>query len=1145
MAVHPERLLRHLRRLVPRPSADRAADAALLETFVRHQTDEAFAALVGRHGPMVLGVCRRVLRDCHEAEDAAQATFLVLARKATTIRHPETLAAWLHRTAHNLAVKCRRGNTRRRQREMRSNPSPAPPDPLDEITARELLAIFDEELRRLPEGYRLPLILCGLEGRTQEEAARQLGWTPGALKGRLERGREKLHRRLAQRGLTLSAALAAAEAWRGVTAATPAGFLGPTFLAAATAAARTGVADGRIAPQVVALAEEGVRSVTLTKAKVFLALLLAVAGAGVGLLARQGPAAQPPEENRMATQQTPRADRLGDRLPEGALVRLGTLRWRAHGEVEALAFSPDGKTIAALSPRGIDRGLCLFERATARQVKHISPPDTYFWHIAFSPDGARLACSATVDKGDRSKSVVQIWEPSTARLVQEFVVGHAHWVGWSPAGQPLAVFLGEGEVLLRELATGTQRRLAAKGLPPSDRGLPSCTYAPAAKVLAVPDYNGVLHVWDAATGAERCAVQAKGSYVHGLALSPDGRSLASLARAGAENTVQLWDVATGTVTHTVATDQTYLHGVAFTPDGKTLATVGWWEVRFHDVATGRERGRTRGDKRSFAPAVAFAPDGKTLVTAEKYSDAVHLWDVATGVLLPEPAGHTNAPYQVAFSPDGRRVVTGGGQDGTLRVWDAASGAALTEVRLGEGVRACAFSADSRVLFSCSDGDQLRFHDAATGRLLHEMKLEDPQQPDADQAGMFMYLCDGGKTLVALSHYTARKGGEFIRAFLVTGWDTATRKQLFRRRRESVHFGVAVSADGKLLAVPQDDPSVKWSKEGAGFGLIRLEDLATGEYLLNLPGRGGQSHPLGFSPDGRLLVAQHFDFAGRPRPAGRGVECDHTLRVWEVATAGEVLALPSVLNARVAFSPDGRVLAVSSPSQQILLWDLRRGKELRRIRGFGAEVVSLAFSPDGSRLVSGLRDSTLLIWEGVPVRPPHKEEGLDDTGISRAWADLGADAPTAFAARGRLAQTPEKAVSVLRERLTPVPPTDAQRLRRLIADLDSDRFRVRQEARKALEEIAEPAAGALRRALAEKPSLEVRRQITGLLENLRGPITRPESLRALRGVAVLEDIGSTQAQQVLTTLAKGDPEARLTREAKASLERLARRAASHP
>src|SRR5437763_824110 len=141
MAAHPERILRHLRRLVPRPPSDPATDAGLLDAFVRRKDEDAFAALVARHGPMVLGVCRRVLRDAHKAEDAAQATFLVLARKADTIRRPETLAVWLHRTAHHLALKGRRADTARREREVRSalaTPGPSPPDPLDELTVREL-----------------------------------------------------------------------------------------------------------------------------------------------------------------------------------------------------------------------------------------------------------------------------------------------------------------------------------------------------------------------------------------------------------------------------------------------------------------------------------------------------------------------------------------------------------------------------------------------------------------------------------------------------------------------------------------------------------------------------------------------------------------------------------------------------------------------------------------------------------------------------------------------------------------------------------------------------------------------------------------------------------------------------------------------
>jgi RNA polymerase sigma factor (sigma-70 family) len=215
MPARPEQLLLHIRRLTPPPDPD--TDAALLGRFVRARDGDAFAALVRRHWPMVWRVCRRVLHDAHEAEDAAQAAFLVLARKAAAIHRPDRLAAWLHGTAHHLALNCRTADARRQRREARgprAASAPPPRDPLEQLTARELLAFVDEEVRRLPEVYRLPVILCCLEGHTQEEAARRLGWSPGSVKGRLERGRARLRARLAGRGLGLSAALAAVEVLR-------------------------------------------------------------------------------------------------------------------------------------------------------------------------------------------------------------------------------------------------------------------------------------------------------------------------------------------------------------------------------------------------------------------------------------------------------------------------------------------------------------------------------------------------------------------------------------------------------------------------------------------------------------------------------------------------------------------------------------------------------------------------------------------------------------------------------------------------------------------------------------------------------------------------------------------------------------------
>jgi RNA polymerase sigma factor (sigma-70 family) len=177
-------------------------DAELVGRFATRRDEDAFAEIVDRHGPMVLGVARRVTGTHHLAEEVFQATFLTLARRARDLRRPASLTAWLHQTTYRLALTAVRAKKRRRRAEtipaVRSQT-----DPLADLSAREVVTIIDDELRRLPETLRQPLVLCCLEGRSQDEAAALLGWTPGSVRGRLERGRQKLAARLA-RGLTLA-----------------------------------------------------------------------------------------------------------------------------------------------------------------------------------------------------------------------------------------------------------------------------------------------------------------------------------------------------------------------------------------------------------------------------------------------------------------------------------------------------------------------------------------------------------------------------------------------------------------------------------------------------------------------------------------------------------------------------------------------------------------------------------------------------------------------------------------------------------------------------------------------------------------------------------------------------------------------------
>ncbi|MBL8793856.1 MAG: sigma-70 family RNA polymerase sigma factor, partial [Planctomycetia bacterium] len=214
----PGSLLQHLRRLLVGPPTA-VQDAQLLQQFLINQDESAFTALVARHGPLVLGVCRRVLHDPHAAEDAFQATFLVLARQAQAIRRPETLSSWLYGVAYRVAARLRSQTRQRHSRESQvpaMDRADAPPDrdpqhldhadPTAEASRRELRSVLDEELNRLPDKYRLPMVLCYLEGKTNDEAAAQLRWTKGTVSGRLARARDLLRDRLARRGLALSLA---------------------------------------------------------------------------------------------------------------------------------------------------------------------------------------------------------------------------------------------------------------------------------------------------------------------------------------------------------------------------------------------------------------------------------------------------------------------------------------------------------------------------------------------------------------------------------------------------------------------------------------------------------------------------------------------------------------------------------------------------------------------------------------------------------------------------------------------------------------------------------------------------------------------------------------------------------------------------
>jgi RNA polymerase sigma factor (sigma-70 family) len=335
-------VLRHVRRLAGTRDPDQPSDGQLLERFTSRRDEAVFAELVQRHGPMVLNVCRSVLRHDQDAEDAFQAAFVVLARKADSIRRQEAVAGWLHEVAHHVAVKAQADAARRRVRERRASEM-ASADPTLDMTLRDLQRVLHEELQRLPDKYRVPLVLCYLEGRSQEETARHLGWAKSTVRGRLDRGREHLRRRLARRGMALSAVWCAAD----LALRTPAikAALMNSVVRAALLSSGDQAASGVVSAQASALAEGVTRAMFRGKVKLVTFVLLAACFLAAGALTHRALAAKetsaPAQKSEAFAKKEGTAQAASAKPADDAKGEEGDVV-----EVSGRVESPDGKPAA-------------------------------------------------------------------------------------------------------------------------------------------------------------------------------------------------------------------------------------------------------------------------------------------------------------------------------------------------------------------------------------------------------------------------------------------------------------------------------------------------------------------------------------------------------------------------------------------------------------------------------------------------------------------------------------------------------------------------------------------------------------------------------------------------------------------------------
>jgi RNA polymerase sigma factor (sigma-70 family) len=1116
-------VLRRIRTLMAASDFEHWTDADLVRRFAENRDDAAFAVLVQRHGGLVLKVCRHVLRTDADAEDAFQATFLILARKASRCQTERSLASWLHGIAFHCARNVSKSAMRRDRRERSAKSARTPESPAMQAALHELQAMLDEEIERLPQKYRGPFILCCLEGKSRADAAQMLGCKEGTLASRLATAREFLQERLSARGVTWSAVLGAASLSSAAMSASV-----PTALAQRTTDAAVAFAAGHataVSAQALAVAKGVMKSMLVAKlnslAIVMLAISLTASALG-GLIAQSGsdkarnPIAKssPPrqavnEKDGPRDNDQPHVDGRGDSLPEAALVRLGSAKWRHGGLIRMSTLAPDGKTLATVG----ERDIALWDLGSGRVIRRLPCDRADTWvrpGLTFSPDGTRLAHC-------RSGHFACVWDLRDGKEILRIEIpssdGHNHFGTESrfvEGGKKLLIcsasgveiydidskkktgsyptsardLLPDGKTYLSvnenvpffgDLVTGKEIiRLDAVVHNEGFRDLiafskDNQSFAllhdhreiqhrklPSGEILAsFPLSAAVLDAFDKRNTSSS-------SWQYHLDMSADGCHLAMGTRHGV---IYRWDLAAKKELSPLATLADEVTGSHALPDGRTLiSTSADGVIRFWDLTTAKST--VKAAQYAGRTSAAFSANGSWAAIGDG-KGRVDLWDARSGNWLRTLQGEGPRAAQLAFSPDGKQLAMAE-LSGTVKFWSVPFGTpgAILPRKSTNRYAHCMgihFSPDGRLLAVGVYPEELRVIEVASGRVVWTAP------------GPHGAFTSDGKTLIVAA------GSSRLTFIDLESWKNRSTTLLKSDRpdQEGFPFKIAFPPDGRTLAVIFDG------------GCLALCDGRTGEEKF------------------RLVDYDEFN---------------EELRVIRGAPDRKDRA------EAIAFSADGKWLASGGSDAIVSIWEAATGKEVLRLHGHDGDISALAFSPDGRTLLSFAQDAQGYRWKLDPapsasVRPP----------VVELWNALDqADAAAAYRAQWHMVAQAKDSVALLRQRLGPIPAIESAKIRQWIVDIDSPKFPVRDAATKALEDAGPQVQGFIEKALAGEASLETRRRLARIAKKHDAT---PLVVRTGRALQVLELIDSPETRAVLEVIASGAAGARETEAAAASLRRL--------